>query len=387
MTSQFKTYIAVILFFFYSALANEETFSKECAHHQQLWKRAIENAPEYPERQFKGQGVVVCAGNPTYLLNAWIHLNFLRKTGCQLPIELWYYGEHEISSSFKELFNSINVECLDLQKIYPNLTMGFQFKPFALIASKFQEVILLDADNFPLVDPAFLFQSLQYLEYGAIFWPDHHFIQKENPIFEVLFLIPPFLPIMAQESGQLVVDKKRCWLPLQLTLHMNEHYDFYYQMLWGDKDTFQFAWKALQQEYYFITFSPGLNISVHDSRKKSFIQRHPTGTALFYHMNELKFADIKTHYKLEQRFFLTKQPYSYYRCELTKSYSQCLFSDGSIAKGISNPDVYQLDKYHHLEVIGDQFLQQALSNPDILDWVIKNRGKQSTGKMDFKLLS
>ena len=53
-----------------------------------------------------------------------------------------------------------------------------------------------------------------------------------------------------QESGQLLVDKRRFWYHLQLASWMNnEHGSFYNTFLLGDKDTFRFAWHALKTKY------------------------------------------------------------------------------------------------------------------------------------------
>ncbi len=45
-------------------------------------------------------------------------------------------------------------------------------KVFALLHSRFREVLLLDSDSLPLRDPAALFASPQYLRDGNLFWPD-----------------------------------------------------------------------------------------------------------------------------------------------------------------------------------------------------------------------
>ncbi len=44
------------------------------------------------------------------------------------------------------------------------------------------------------------------------------------------------------ESGQLLVDKRRCWTELAATRHLNEHSDWYYHFVFGDKSTFHLAW-------------------------------------------------------------------------------------------------------------------------------------------------
>jgi hypothetical protein len=59
----------------------------------------------------------------------------------------------------------------------------------------------------------------------------------------------PYREEMSMNSGQLLVDKARCWEALQLTLHYNRHSDFYYRHLFGDQDTFYFAWRKLGRSY------------------------------------------------------------------------------------------------------------------------------------------
>jgi len=48
-----------------------------------------------------------------------------------------------------------------------------------------------------------------------------------------------------QEAGQIVIDKRRHWRPLWLAHYFNLNHEFYYMLLNGDKDTFRFAWIAL----------------------------------------------------------------------------------------------------------------------------------------------
>jgi len=48
----------------------------------------------------------------------------------------------------------------------------FPLKALAILLSRFSHVLLLDADNFPVKDPSFLFDLPAYTETGALFWPD-----------------------------------------------------------------------------------------------------------------------------------------------------------------------------------------------------------------------
>ena len=50
---------------------------------------------------------------------------------------------------------------------------GYSFKAYALtFATTFDEVLIMDADNVPLLNPEPLFESAQYRQKGSTFWPD-----------------------------------------------------------------------------------------------------------------------------------------------------------------------------------------------------------------------
>jgi hypothetical protein len=51
------------------------------------------------------------------------------------------------------------------------------------------------------------------------------------------------------ESGQIVLDKQRCWEPLRLCLWYNEQSDFFYRHIYGDKETFHLAFRKLRCSY------------------------------------------------------------------------------------------------------------------------------------------
>ena len=50
---------------------------------------------------------------------------------------------------------------------------GYSFKAYALaFATTFDEALVMDADNVPLLNPEPLFESAQYRQNGNTFWPD-----------------------------------------------------------------------------------------------------------------------------------------------------------------------------------------------------------------------
>ena len=61
----------------------------------------------------------------------------------------------------------------------------FQLKPYALLFTDLEEVMIIDADNTPIKDPAFLFDDKEYRKVGSLFWPDYWKTHPENPIWQL----------------------------------------------------------------------------------------------------------------------------------------------------------------------------------------------------------
>ncbi len=205
----------------------------------------------YPPNRFEGRGIIVPGGGPRYLPSAWVCINMLRKLGCTLPIQLWHLGPNECDDNIRRLLSPLGVECVDahaVAKKHPLRSLnGWELKPFAMLHSSFKEVMLLDADNVPVIDPTFLFDAAEYAGTGAIFWPDYGRLRPDRPIWELAGV--PYCDEPEFETGQVVVNKERCWNALQLTMWYNEHSDFFYRFIHGDKETFHMAWRKLDQPY------------------------------------------------------------------------------------------------------------------------------------------
>jgi hypothetical protein len=212
---------------------------------------AIASLPPSSEAK-AGRGIVVPGGGAKYFPGAWACIRTLRDLGCGLPIELWHVGEEEVNDEMRHLVKPFGVRCVDaghVQLRHPaRFLKGWPLKPYAMLHSGFREVLLLDADNIPVVDPTYLFDQLQYLRHGAVFWPDISTIAPHRKIWALTGVHYRREP--AVESAQILVDTGRCWRPLALTVWMNcQHADFWYRHIYGDKDTFHFAWRKLGMEY------------------------------------------------------------------------------------------------------------------------------------------
>jgi Mannosyltransferase putative len=129
----------------------------------------------YPAERFEGRGIVIPAGGVKYLTCAWVCIKMLRHLGCNLPVELWHLGTEEMDDDSRTLFSPLAATTIDarvIQQRYPvRILNGWEVKPFALLHCRFAEVLLLDADNVPIVDPTFLFDTPKFQRTGAIFWP------------------------------------------------------------------------------------------------------------------------------------------------------------------------------------------------------------------------
>lgn len=237
----------------------------------------------YPTSLFSGRGIVICAGGYRYLKCAWVCIHMLRKLNCELPIELWHLNEAECDERMRRFFTPLGVDCIDaeiVRKTHPvRILNGWELKPYSITHSKFKEVLLIDADNVPIINPHFLFEAPEYLRTGAVFWPDAELLKADRKIWEICGVTPR--TEQEFESGQILVNKKCCWRALRLTLYMNEHSDFYYRYVHGDKETYHLAWRMLEQEFAMVP------IPIH--RLKGVICQHDfEGRRIFQHRSVVK---------------------------------------------------------------------------------------------------
>lgn len=213
-------------------------------------KAYIKTIQSYPST-FSGRGVVICGGGLKHFPNAWVCINMLRRFGCKLPIQLWHLGEQEMTDEMRALVSPLGVECVDgleIRKCRPaRILRGWELKAYSVLHCPFKEVLLLDADNVPVTNPEFLFESQQFKDAGAIFWPDYGRLERERQIWELCGVEYKDEPEV--ESGQVVVDKQRCWRALCLAMWYNEFSDFYYKFVHGDKETFHIAFRKMGQPY------------------------------------------------------------------------------------------------------------------------------------------
>jgi len=127
-------------------------------------------------------------------------------------------------------------------------TLAYCSKILAVLASAFEEPILLDNDNFPLIDPRELYDHPMYLESGHVMWCDAQprFINKDT--IRLLGLTQrPGEENVHSDGGQIAMDRRK-YLPglaavFHIALELGENLDFFF----GDKDLWRIAFMFQHQ--------------------------------------------------------------------------------------------------------------------------------------------
>lgn len=256
-----------------------------------------------PPADFKGRGIIICGGGLRYFPSAWVCIRILRRLGCTLPIELWHLGHRELPMDLADLLSPLNVRCVDafaLRRRHPARRLkGWELKCYAILHSRFKEVLFLDADNVPVVNPKFLFDSEEFQRTGAVFWPDYNCVggKKALQIWRSCGLRRPNEHEF--ETGQILVDKQRCWTALRLAMWFNENSDFYYQYVHGDKETFHLAFRKVKQPYTLV------RTPIH-SLTATMCQHDFQGQRIFQHRNGDKW-DVFLKNRRIQDFWLEEE--------------------------------------------------------------------------------
>jgi hypothetical protein len=270
----------------------------------------------YPVDRFRGRGVVILGGG-RYFPSVYVTVRALRHVGCELPIRVYFFGgAGEMPLAWQELLAPYGVHCTDLDDpstafAYPEgfeppcpTERGWTAKVRAILDSPFEEVLLLDADCYPCRDPGRLFDEPVYRETGALFWHD---IPEDPRLLWDAFRVAP-APGSSIESGQLVVDKAKCWAPLRLGWWYAAHHRATFRWGYGDKHVcFQVPWAKLGRRYgSFADRGPWL--------MHSFLHTGPDGTPWFIHRCRDKFrfpgaGEWKSPQSFESNMFCRGQPF------------------------------------------------------------------------------
>lgn len=183
-----------------------------------------------------GRGIVVLVGNNhAHFLLASIPT--IRTLGCDLPIEIMYLGDGDLRKDFRvELEALPGVTTRDLSMMVDDEgweLAGWAGKPFSILLSSFNEVMLIDADSLFFVNPESFFDDEDYVRTGALFFRDRLiFPESKREWLQEILSEPISTQVMQnrlwtgesghmQESGIVVVDKWRHFHALLLVSTLN----------------------------------------------------------------------------------------------------------------------------------------------------------------------
>ena len=189
----------------------------------------------------------------------------------KLPIQIAYAGDRDLPAAYREMILDLtdNIETLDISKIFADKDLafsknGWSVKPFAALASKFQHVLLLDADAVFIQPPETILESRGYRQTGTYLFHDrllwkgafqerHQWWReqmKHRSPSETLLKSLVWTEDYAEEedSGVVAIDKGRipvlvgllhiCW---QNTETVRDRWT--YRLTFGDKESWWFGFE------------------------------------------------------------------------------------------------------------------------------------------------
>lgn len=237
------------------------------------------------------------------LLGAFVSVKSLRALGCTLPIEMWY-KRTETNVAHPLLTLMVAEYGVYLREIEDPEATHFYTKLYAIFYSAFDNVLLLDADNFAVRDPTYLFETTEFRETGAIFWPD--FWKPGNTIFNIHetsfvweFFGLDYVDMFEQESGQVLINRRKHMTALNVVMYYGFslprlHEDL--RLVWGDKDLFRFGWMKSNSDFHMIARPPGSAGTKHDDYDLfcgvTMVQHDPSGRVIFLHRNTEKLTHL-----------------------------------------------------------------------------------------------
>ncbi|KAF9964173.1 hypothetical protein BGZ70_006820 [Mortierella alpina] len=228
----------------------------------------------------RSRGIVMCVGNK-HSIYARTTVKVLREVlKSHLPVEIYYAGEQDLSLENQKWFEQLeDVSVIDITSKFDQDILqisGPIIKPFAMLVSRFEEVILIDSDAYFLQDPAVLFEDGGYKEVGTVFFYGRTVLRKAAGVNKRAWLYN-YLPTVSnhpsktrwfrskgdqdQDSGVVVLNKRIHFLGLLAICKMNdvqERDQVTYRATWGKKESFWIGMEMIQERYSFVRFGGGV---------------------------------------------------------------------------------------------------------------------------------
>ena len=228
------------------------------------------------------KAVVTLAGGK-YLAGAAVQLMELRHLGCDWDYHLLTVPGDEVPDSYRVLFASMGVQ---IREVSDYLGHPWTAKCSAIRELIDTDVLFLDSDCIPLVNPEVLRLDPRYQKAGSIFWRDFGVIRRDN-ILHGLLGVAPFEDFET-ESGQILINTRRCRAGLDAMREINLRWEEIYAKVHGDKDTWHFAWKKAGLTWEWGSSNIGIILDDH-GHGRAIIQKWGD-QPVFHHRCHAKFS-------------------------------------------------------------------------------------------------
>jgi alpha 1,3-mannosyltransferase len=271
------------------------------------------------------RGIVIPVGIKQFRFAAHLIASLRTVLNSTLPIQVAYAGDADLPIKYREALASLglNVEMLDVTSVFNNDLLKLQgswaIKPFALLACKFEQAILLDADAVMVQDPAVVFSYAGYKETGTFLFHDrllwqhafqdrHEWWKNQTANHKSSAALSKSLVwnedyAEEQDSGMIAMDKRRlglvtallhiCW---QNSLPIREQMT--YKITYGDKESWWFGLELSGVEYTFEDSYGSIAGYLEDKKVCSFTIAHPCANdktkLLWYNGSLLKNKEVST---------------------------------------------------------------------------------------------
>ncbi|ETK95107.1 hypothetical protein L915_01938 [Phytophthora nicotianae] len=155
----------------------------------------------------------------------------------------------------------------------------------------------------------------------------------------------PFMDMFEQESGQLLIDRRRHAAPLELLRFFTFHRPNPFvqlKLVWGDKDLFRLAWLKLDVPFFMVQSPPAVaGKAINGSLcGMTMVQYDAQGEVLFLHRNSNKLTGGRIRSPANEKLKATRKEHKTEMSQLNEE---------------SSPrSKYQIETYHVDEISKDQ---------------------------------
>ncbi|KAJ3013491.1 UNVERIFIED_CONTAM: hypothetical protein HDU68_000649, partial [Siphonaria sp. JEL0065] len=242
-------------------------------------------------------GIAFTCGTRQFYMCQHAILSLREVWNIHLPVEVFYAGPKDLHPHMVVALNKMkNVKAINILDIFSEETAkwgGWSLKPFAILASSFQQVLFMDADVLFIKDPREVLKSPLYKKNGHLFYHDRKLREEGYVKGTVWFneinphmskygrtlgytnLDPSIYSTTHQmESGFIPVDKGRSGVLFSLLMackmnSANERNAVLYQYTYGDKESFWFSAEMMRVPYAFNPSHGGVIGGKDDNRSKN----------------------------------------------------------------------------------------------------------------------